>query len=193
MKKCPGEDDGGKQMSSRSIIEEVPGFYRIIALAKMRETPDVTFDVIPQKLIPRVDGIDRVYHRKDAVSPGPVNGVSQPWYMHFHQDDNLMVLHGARHVDIYVKSFGRILSFEVTPFEILKEGELIYSGPAMLVWPCGVFHRICSGADGSMSVNFATRYEGFDIKTNFNIYDLDPSTGEYRLLREGSMDQFPVD
>jgi hypothetical protein len=180
-------------MAGRSIIEEVPGFYRIIALAKMRETPDVTFDVVPQNLIPRVDGIDRVYHRKDAVSPGPVNDVQQPWYMHFHQDDNLMVLHGKRVADIYIKSFGRILSFEVTPHEIFKEGKKIYSGPAMLVWPCGVFHRIRSGLEGSMSVNFATRYEGFDIKTNFNIYDLDPSTGDYRMLREGSMDQFPVD
>jgi hypothetical protein len=193
MKKCPGAVDGGYTMTSKSIIEEVPGFYKIIALAKMRETPDVTFDVIPQKLMPKVDGIDRVYHRKDAVSPGPVNGIKQPWYLHFHQEDNLMVLHGIRHVDIYIKSFGRILSFDVAPDEIYKEDKKIYSGPAMLVWPCGVFHRIRSGADGSMSVNFATRHKGFDIKTNFNIYDLDPATGDYRLLREGSMDQFPVD
>ncbi len=193
MKKCPGAVDGGHPMAHPNIIEEVPGFYKIIALAKMRQTPDVTFDVIPQKLMPKVDGIDRVYHRQDAVSPGPVGDVARPWYMHLHQEDNLMVLCGIRHVDIYVKSFGRILSFDVLPNEIFKEGRKIYEGPALLVWPCHVFHRIQSGPEGSMSVNFATRHPGFDIKTNFNIYDLDPSTGTYRLLREGSMDQFPVD
>jgi hypothetical protein len=180
-------------MTNNFIIDEIPDFYKIIALKKMRETPDVTFDVVPESVMPKVDAIDRVFHRKDAVSPGPVNGVQNPWYMHFHQDDNLMVLHGKRLVDIYVKSFGRILSFEVTPDEIIREGKVVYSGPAMLVWPRGVFHRIRSGAQGSMSVNLATRTREFDIHTNFNIYDLDPNTGNYRLLREGSKDQFPVD
>ena len=180
-------------MTEKFIIEGIPDFYRIIALRKMRETPDVTFDVVPASMMPRVDAIDRVFHKRDAVSPGPVGGVKNPWYMHFHQDDNLLVLHGKRFVDIYVKSYGRILSFEVTPDEIVREGKLIYSGPAMLVWPRKVFHRIRSGEQGSMSVNLATRTKEFDINTNFNIYDLDPDTGEYRLLREGSKDQFPVD
>ena len=68
--------------------------------------------------------------------------------------------------------------------------EGIYDGAAMLVWPRGVFHRIRSDQQtGSASLNFRRRYEGFDIDTNFNIYDLDPSTGEYRTLRAGYLDQ----
>jgi hypothetical protein len=60
----------------------------------------------------------------------------------------------------------------------------------MLIWPCGVFHRIRSDEKtGSASLNFAVRYDGFDIKTNFNVYDLDPATGEYRMIRAGHLDQ----
>ena len=55
----------------------------------------------------------------------------------------------------------------------MKNNKLYFNAPAMLVWPSGIFHRIISGSDGSISVNFATRHNGFDIKTNFNIYDLD--------------------
>lgn len=49
--------------------------------------------------------------------------------------------------------------------------------------------RIVSGKNGSTSVNLATHYKGFDIKTNFNIYDLNTKTGNYRLIREGYKDQ----
>jgi hypothetical protein len=60
----------------------------------------------------------------------------------------------------------------------------------MLVWPRGVFHRIRSDEkSGSASLNFAVRYEGFDIRTNFNIYDLNPADGEYWMIRAGYLDQ----
>ena len=59
----------------------------------------------------------------------------------------------------------------------------------MVVWPAGIFHRIVSGGEGSISVNFATRTKGFDIKDNFNVYDLDVTTGNYRLIRDGQDDQ----
>ena len=38
-------------------------------------------------------------------------------------------------------------------------------------------------------MNFATRSKRFDLTNNFNIYDLNTYTGEYRLLRDGSDDQ----
>jgi hypothetical protein len=68
-------------------------------------------------------------------------------------------------------------------------GNILYDGPALLVWPRGVFHRIKSGDHGSASINLATHYEGIDMRTNFNIYDLDTGTGEFRVLREGHLDQ----
>ena len=59
----------------------------------------------------------------------------------------------------------------------------------MLVWPAGVFHRIISGSDGSISVNLSTRLENFDMKDNFNVYDLDTNAGEYHVIRDGFQDQ----
>jgi hypothetical protein len=60
----------------------------------------------------------------------------------------------------------------------------------MLVWPCGVFHRIVSCPEqGSSSVNFAVHTYGFDIRTNFNIYDLDTESGQFKVIRAGYLDQ----
>lgn len=109
--------------------------------------------------------------------------------MHPYQDDNLIVLYGTRYVEIYTKDHGRIERFTVTPQEIIKDGKQIYKGGAMLVWPCRVFHRIISGEKGSASLNLAVHYQGFDIRTNFNVYDLDTSTGQFTLIREGHLDQ----
>lgn len=170
-------------------IHEVPGFYCIISLTPFRRTPGVSFDNLPMEQLPKIDAIDRVIHEGGAVSPGPVGDVERPWYMHPHQDDNLIVLHGIRHVDIYSREHGSQKSFVVTPDRVEHEGQIIYDGPAMLVWPRRVFHRILTIEPGSASLNFAVHYDGFDLKTNFNIYDLDTSSGSFTVLRKGDQDQ----
>jgi hypothetical protein len=109
--------------------------------------------------------------------------------MHPYQDDNLMVLYGMRIVDIYTKKHGKIENFIVTPDKIIHNGELVFEGGAMLVWPKGVFHRIISGEDGSASINLATHYDGFNIKNNFNIYELCTETGTFQIIRDGFLDQ----
>lgn len=178
-------------MSRQSLIcEEVAGLYRVVRLKLLRRTPGVIFDLAPMELLPRIDGIDRVLHAGGACSPGAVGDVARPWYMHPNQADNLMVLHGIRHVELYTPGHGRIESFVVTPEGVSRDGKPLCDGPAMLVWPCNVFHRIHSDEQlGSASVNFAVRTEGFDIKTNFNIYDLDPASGKYETIRLGYLDQ----
>lgn len=168
---------------------EIPGFYRIIPLKEFRRTPGVEFHILTKKDSPRIDGLDRVVHKSDAISPGPVNGVERPWYVHQHQDDNLIVLHGKRIVDIFYPETKEMKTFVVTPDQIEYEGNVVYTEPALLVWSHGVFHRIQSGKEGSASLNLATRYEGFDIKTNFSIYDLNTETGEYKVIRKGELDQ----
>lgn len=173
-------------------MREVPGLYRLVPLRELRRTPGVWFDNVPMEEFKRIDAIDRVIHEGGAVSPGPVGDVERPWYMHPHQDDNLIVLHGVRHVDLYTHSHGKVESFEVRPEMILEGGDVLHEGPAMLVWPCRVFHRIVSSSEeGSASLNFAIHYEGWDIKNNFNIYGLDTVSGEYTVLREGHLDQNP--
>ncbi len=172
------------------IVEQVDSFYSIVKLKKFRQTPGVFFDVITKSKLPAISAIDRVVHLKGAVSPGPVDGVERPWYMHPHQEDNLMVLYGVRQVDLYSMEQKKMLSFTVEPNKISSGDKVLYEGACMLVWPRYVFHRIVSGEEGSASVNLAVHHEGLDFKTNFNIYDLDTSTGEYRVLREGHKDQF---
>jgi hypothetical protein len=176
---------------ARHVIDEVEGFYRIIELKAFRRTEGVSFDIVPMELLPRIDGIDRVVHKRFALSPGSIGEVERPWYMHPYQEDNLLVLHGARSVDIFTMKYKRMESFVVEPERIIQNGKVVYEGPAMLVWPTGVFHRITSGEEGSASLNFAVRPAGFNIKTNFNVYDLDVHTARSTLLRAGYLDQNP--
>ena len=167
--------------------------YRIIPLRVLRRTTGVKFDEIVPSDIPKIDGIDRVIHGANSISPGPVEDstppVKRPWYMHPGQDDNLMVLQGTRYVDIYNPTNRTKASFIITPDKVYKNDKLYYDGPAMIVWPAGIFHRIISGEEGSISVNFSTRTNQFDINDNFNIYDLNVHSGEYRVIKDGSEDQ----
>lgn len=170
-------------------IKEVSGFYTVQSLGVLRRTPGVHFDLVPMEMLERIDAIDRVIHTGGAVSPGPVGEVARPWYVHPAQVDNLLVLHGKRTVDIYHPDHG-MTSFEVTADSIRQDGELLFDGAAMLTWHLNVFHRVKSDADlGSASLNIAIRYDGFDINTNFSIYELDTASGISRMIREGRLDQ----
>ena len=167
--------------------------YRIIPLRILRRTSGVKFDEMVPSDIPKIHGIDRVVHGPNSLSPGPIEDstppVKRPWYMHKGQDDNLMVLQGTRYIDIFKPETKERASFIITPEKIYKNEKLYYDGPAMVVWPAGVFHRIISGEEGSISVNFATRNRNFNLDDNFNIYDLNIHSGEYRLLKDGIDDQ----
>jgi len=163
--------------------------YRLIPLRTLRRTVGVMFDEVVSSDIPRIDGIDRVIHKANGISPGPWESVKRPWYMHPGQDDNLIVLQGERFIDIYCPIQKKKESFIVTPDKVYKDNKLYYNQPAMVVWPAGIFHRIVSGSTGSISLNLATRTKDFDLSTNFNIYDLNTDTGEYTIIRDGRLDQ----
>lgn len=171
------------------IIVDEPGFYRVIALTPFRKTKGVSFDLVPMEHLPAINAIDRVIHQHGAFSPGAVAKVKRPWYMHTQQEDNLLVLQGRRTVEIYTVERGRVETFVVEPERVTSGGRVICDRPAMLVWPRRVFHRITSGEQGSISLNFAVRDPDCDMKTNFNIYDLDTRKGAFTLVREGHLDQ----
>lgn len=160
----------------------------LIPLKLVRKTPSVEFYHI-DGVIKRLCAIDKVIHQKGAVSP-LVKGskVKRPWYMHPDQEDNLVVHEGKRFVELYSKKHGKIEKFECTSKYIKWNGKIIFKGPAVLGWPTNVFHRIKSPS-GSISTNYAIHYKHFEMKTNFNIYDLDLETGKHSLLREGFKDQ----
>ena len=167
--------------------------YRLIPLRLLRRTSGVKFDEMVPSDIPKIDGIDRVVHGPNSISPGPVEDwtppCKRPWYMHTGQDDNLMVVQGTRYIDIYCPNRKKKESFIVTPDKVYKNDKLYYDGPAMIVWPAGIFHRIISGEEGSISINFSTRTDKFNLDDNFNIYNLNTYTGDYTILKEGSEDQ----
>ncbi|MDP2791907.1 MAG: hypothetical protein Q8O15_09160 [Rectinemataceae bacterium] len=172
------------------VLDEVDRFWRIIKLKPFRRTEGVAFDIMPMKYLPKIDGIDRVIHKHGALSPGSVGDVVRPWYLHQQQEDNLLVLQGVRYVEIYSLEYRRVERFTVEPERIFHNDKLVYEGPAIVVWPTNVFHRIVSGDDGSASLNFAVRLPGYDVNTNFSVYDLNVETGDYRVVREGKLDQF---
>ncbi len=167
--------------------------YRLIPLRMLRRTSGVKFDEMVPSDIPKIHGIDKVVHAPNSLSPGPVEDITppcrRPWYMHPGQDDNLMVLQGTRYIDIYCPKRKEKASFIVTPDQVFKNDKLYYDGPAMIVWPAGIFHRIISGEEGSISLNFSTRNEKFNLEDNFNIYKLSTVTGEHIVIKEGSEDQ----
>ncbi len=172
-----------------AIIKELEGLFYVVQMRQFRKTPGVLFDLYPLETISHIDAVDRVLHESSAVSPGPVGSVERPWYMHQHQADHLVVLHGQRNVELYSKKHGKIEHFVVTPNEIKQNGKVICSEGAVLCWPTNVFHRIVSGEKGSASINLATHYEGFDLRNNFDIYDLDIESGNFKVIRKGYEDQ----
>ena len=54
-------------------------------------------------------------------------------------------------------------SFILTPNKVYKNEKLYYNGPALIVWPAEIFHRIISEDESSISVNFATHTRQLDI------------------------------
>lgn len=167
--------------------------YRLIPLRILRRTQGVKFDEIVPSDIPKIDGIDRVIHGPNSISPGPVDSIKRPWYMHKAQDDNLMVLQGSRYVDIFDPKTKQKASFVITPEKVYKNDKLYYDGPCMVVWPAGIYHRIISGSEGSISINIATRNSEFDLKDNFNVYQLCTTTGNSIIIKDGYEDQPNLD
>lgn len=163
----------------------------VVPLNTLRETPCVHFHYFPPELVGEISAVDRVEHGVGAHSPtAKDNPEIEAWYMHPHQEDNILVLKGERIIQLFKVGHAEIETFEVTPDYIKHKGEVVHEGPAVLCWGTHVFHRVES-PNGSLSINYAKRHEGFNIKDNFNIYELDTETGNYSVLREGHLDQPP--
>lgn len=176
-------------MSQDLILRQEDGFFKITALKPYRKTAGVIFDAIPIGALSAIGAIDRVLHDRGAYSPGTVGDVERPWYMHEGQEDNLIVLAGFRDIDLFKD--GRQAHFRLTPYSVAMDGTPLYDQPVMVSWSTRVFHRIASSPEkGSASINLAVRLPAFDLKTNFSIYDLNAGTGEFRIIREGLLDQF---
>ena len=159
----------------------------IIPLKRLRNTPNVKFDIVPE-VIEELSSIDRVKHEPGALSPSIAGSNEWLWYLHPNQEDKLLVLGGKRLIELFTKEHGQVERFEVTPGYVKHNDKVVFKGPCILGWTTNVFHRVHS-PEGSISINFARHTEGFDIRTNFNIYNLNIESGEYFVAREGHRDQ----
>eukprot|EP01106_Pelomyxa_sp_JSP_P008691 TRINITY_DN2415_c0_g1_i1.p1 TRINITY_DN2415_c0_g1~~TRINITY_DN2415_c0_g1_i1.p1 ORF type:complete len:147 (-),score=29.50 TRINITY_DN2415_c0_g1_i1:108-548(-) len=139
-----------------------------------------------------IDGVDHVEHGHNSKSPGNVGDV-EGWYMHPHQQDNLLVCRGVR-TSILRRSDhpGQEEVFEVSRNCVKRNGTVVSSEACVLQWEPNTFHKVnTTSPEGSTSINFAVRFAGFDLATEFNIYALDIATMKHTLLRRGGDDQAP--
>ena len=168
------------------IIKKIEWLFHIVPLKKLRHTENVDFDIM--SFAWEFNGIDIVKHKPGARSPGNANWKENLWYMHKHQEDNLITLHGNRFIELYTKEHWKVERFEISHECIKWNWEVILEWDWILWWPTNVFHRNYS-PDWSISMNFAMRNNEFDIDTEFNIYDLNTKTWEYDVVRVGKLDQ----
>jgi hypothetical protein len=135
----------------RTMFERLP-------CKRFRDTPSVRFfDVTVETSNAR----DLVTHAGPAVSPpdDPETGAWQ-FYLHPHQEDNLLAASGGRTFYLVNLSWTK-------PFHIVR----LESGGDILRIPPGTFHRSISDPDGSVVLNQAVRETGVSLVREFRVYN----------------------
>ena len=118
-----------------------------------RETEDVIFYDIS---VEESNASDLVVHNGPAMSPPNDCVGAKQFYVHSYQDDYNRVVSGQRTFEL--------VNYEWRyPYHIVNLN--VHNGA--LIIPRGTFHRSTSGADGSIVINQAKRYDGFDATQEF--------------------------
>ena len=132
--------------------------FELIPYTRFRDTPSVRFFDVT---IPDSNARDLVVHSGPAISP-PNAEESGAWqfYLHPHQDDNLLAASGGR--TFYLVN----LAWE-HPFHIVR----LDSGCDILNIPRGTFHRSLSDPDGSVVLNQAKRNSNVCVEREFRVYN----------------------
>ena len=134
-----------------------------------RETEDVIFYDIS---VDESNAADLVVHTGAAISP-PDDGVgAKQFYIHEFQDDYNRVVQGER-------TFELVNNTWKYPYHIVRLD--VHSGA--LIIPRGTFHRSQSGESGSIVINQAKRYEGFDANAEFYPVSSAENKELYNILR----------
>ena len=134
-----------------------------------RETDDVIFYDIS---VDESNASDLVVHTGAAISP-PNDAVgAKQFYKHEYQDDYNRVVQGNR-------------TFELVNGEWKYPYHIVHLNRASgaLFIPRGTFHRSISGEKGSIVINQAKRYEGFDANTDFIPVSCAENVKLYNILR----------
>ena len=118
-----------------------------------RETDDVIFYDIT---VEESNASDLVVHTGTATSPPDDFVGAKQFYIHSFQDDYNRVVSG--------ESTFELVNYDWKyPYHIVNLN--VHNG-ALLI-PRGTYHRSVSGKDGSIVINQAKRYEGFDASSEF--------------------------
>lgn len=169
-----------------TIIKE--WLFHVIPFELLRHTENVDFHSIPY--LDQINSMERVVHSSWAISPWKVWNINEWWYMHSHQEDNLIIMSWNRIVELYHPKFSKwkIERFELDENYIKHNWKIICEWPWILGWPSWVYHRNNS-PEWSSSLNLWIRFNWFNISTEFNIYDIDLETNNIKMIRKGSLDQ----
>jgi hypothetical protein len=131
--------------------------FELIPYKKFRDTPSVRFfDITVQRSNVR----DLVTHQGPAISPPDTPTGYWQFYLHPHQEDNLLALSGGR--TFYLVNFSWNYPFHIVRLEIDRE---------ILKIPPGTFHRSVSDPNGSVVLNQAVRDTRATVKSEFRVYD----------------------
>ncbi len=135
-----------------------------------RETEDVIFYDIS---VEESNAADLVVHAGPAVSPPNDCVGAKQFYIHSFQDDYNRVVSGTR-------TFELVNTNWKYPYHIVN---LDRSHGALFI-PRGTFHRSVSGPEGSIVINQAQRYPGFDSNTEFIPISAAENDKLYKILKE---------
>ena len=118
-----------------------------------RETDSVIFYDIS---VDESNASDLVVHTGPAISPPDDLVGAKQFYIHKYQDDYNRVVSGERQFEL--------VNFDWKyPYHIVHLN--VHSGA--LIIPKNTYHRSQSGENGSIVINQAKRYEGFESKEEF--------------------------
>ena len=134
-----------------------------------RETDSVIFYDIS---VEESNASDLVIHTGPAISPPPDCVGGKQFYIHSFQDDVNRVIQGERTFELVNRDWKY-------PYHIVHLN--VHSGA--LVIPRGTFHRSESGPDGSIVINQAKRYDGFDASAEFYPVSTAENRDLYNILR----------
>lgn len=132
--------------------------FELIPYERFRDTPAVRFFDVT---IGSSNARDLVIHSGPAISP-PNDLKTEDWqfYLHPHQEDNLLAASGGRTFYLVNLSWNR-------PFHIVR----LAAGGDILRIPPGTFHRSISDLDGSVVLNQAVRDQGASLAREFRVYN----------------------
>jgi len=118
-----------------------------------RETPDVIFYDIS---VEDSNASDLVDHAGPAISPPDDKVGAKQFYIHYHQVDHNRVVSGERTFELVNRDWKY-------PYHIVH----LNRQSGALVIPTNTYHRSISGENGSIVINQAKRYDGFNASKEF--------------------------